>query len=263
MEGHDWEKLERTVREIRDNTVTARSRATYQNSYCRFLAWLVRNKPHLAPQPFLEALATRLDTVQDIISELEKRAIGAGAVTYDGLNDAIRACLRDTGVAGLVEKLASAQEPVVEASGAEAERQMCHFWGGKFRRVPADFGIPDCSVRHAWVLWMSSSAFSCASKNLLQLGQSIDAATQVFLACADSVTVDDITEHSRKRRRGQLSWATVGKLLRKKSKKNSQLMMIHSNENNHDALMRTTLFAFDITNCSLLLSSCIASLIAE
>ncbi|EGZ23675.1 hypothetical protein PHYSODRAFT_463679, partial [Phytophthora sojae] len=34
--------------------------------------------------------ATRLDTVQDIISELEKRAIGAGTVTYDGLNDAIR-----------------------------------------------------------------------------------------------------------------------------------------------------------------------------
>ncbi|EGZ27514.1 hypothetical protein PHYSODRAFT_461138, partial [Phytophthora sojae] len=61
MEGHDWEKLERTVREIRDNTVTARSRATYQNSYCRFLAWLVRNKPHLAPQPFLEALGNTAD----------------------------------------------------------------------------------------------------------------------------------------------------------------------------------------------------------
>ncbi|EGZ13894.1 hypothetical protein PHYSODRAFT_514573, partial [Phytophthora sojae] len=173
--------------------------------------------------------ATRLDTVQDIISELEKRAIGAGTVTYDGLNDAIRACL-------------------------QAERQMCHFWGGKFRRVPADFGIPDCSVRHAWVLWMCGNKAKqvpplrilvgrdmpsrilqkslsqlrflmrkiendAASKNLLQLGQSIDAATQVFLACADSVTVDDITEHSRKRRRGQLSWATVGKLLRKKAKR--------------------------------------------
>ncbi|EGZ23677.1 hypothetical protein PHYSODRAFT_372950, partial [Phytophthora sojae] len=53
--------LERTVREIRDNTVTTRSRATYQNSYCRFLAWLVRNKPHLAPQPFLEALDNTAD----------------------------------------------------------------------------------------------------------------------------------------------------------------------------------------------------------
>lgn len=38
--------------------------------------------------------ATRLDTVQDIISELEKRAIGAGTVSYDGLHDAIRACLK-------------------------------------------------------------------------------------------------------------------------------------------------------------------------
>ncbi|EEY55936.1 uncharacterized protein PITG_08682 [Phytophthora infestans T30-4] len=34
--------------------------------------------------------ATRVDTVHDIISELEKRAIGAGTVTYDGLHAAIK-----------------------------------------------------------------------------------------------------------------------------------------------------------------------------
>ncbi|EEY63480.1 uncharacterized protein PITG_15827 [Phytophthora infestans T30-4] len=56
MDSHDWEKLEKTVRDIRENTVTARSRATYQNSYCRFLAWIIRNKPHLVPKPFLDGL---------------------------------------------------------------------------------------------------------------------------------------------------------------------------------------------------------------
>lgn len=57
-----------------------------------------------------------------------------------------------------------------------------------------------------------------ASKNMLQLCQSIEDATQVFGECADSVAVNDVTERSRKRRRGQLSWATVGKLVRKQAK---------------------------------------------
>jgi hypothetical protein len=38
MDIYDWETLEQTVRDIRDNTLTARSRATYQNSCCRLLA---------------------------------------------------------------------------------------------------------------------------------------------------------------------------------------------------------------------------------
>ncbi|KAG2768847.1 hypothetical protein JG687_00013092 [Phytophthora cactorum] len=51
MEAYDWSSLRDQVRPIRENTVTARSRATYQNSYCRFLAWVLKNKAHLiAPQ---------------------------------------------------------------------------------------------------------------------------------------------------------------------------------------------------------------------
>lgn len=73
MEGHDWEKLEQTVRDIRDNTVSARSRATYQNSYCRFLTWVIRNKSHLVPKPVLEVLGdTSLYTLQQIRSRTKE-----------------------------------------------------------------------------------------------------------------------------------------------------------------------------------------------
>ncbi|OWZ00656.1 hypothetical protein PHMEG_00028108, partial [Phytophthora megakarya] len=124
---------------------------------------------------------------------------------------------------------------------------------GEFRRVQSDFAIPDCSVRQMWLLWvygnktkqipplrqldgrdmpsrklqkrlsqlryvMSKIEKAAASKNLLHDSQNVDEATQVFVACAGSVDVDRRTEHSRKRRRGQLSWATVGKLLRKMAK---------------------------------------------
>ncbi|KAE9341166.1 hypothetical protein PF008_g10753 [Phytophthora fragariae] len=195
----------------------------------------------------------RAGTVQDIMAELEKRAIGAGTVTYDGLHDAIRRCLQETGVADLVEKLTTTSAPDTNSTEEERESQPCHYWGGKFRRVPTEYDIPDCSVRHVWLLWLCGNKAkqvpplrlldghdmpsrklqkrlsqlryvmrkieSCAtSKGLLQRTLTIEEATQVFLDCADSVAVPDTTEQSRKRRRGQLSWATVGKLLRKQAK---------------------------------------------
>ncbi|KAG2812604.1 hypothetical protein PC112_g15100 [Phytophthora cactorum] len=52
--GSDVERVDKSgesVRQIRENTVTARSRATYQSSYCRFLAWVLKNKAHfITPQ---------------------------------------------------------------------------------------------------------------------------------------------------------------------------------------------------------------------
>ncbi|KAG3091384.1 hypothetical protein PI125_g17425 [Phytophthora idaei] len=65
---------------------------------------------------------------------------------------------------------------------------------------------------------MSHIEKDAASKDALSSEQTIEEATQIFLDCADSVAVDQTTGHSRKRRCGQLSWATVGKLLRKKHK---------------------------------------------
>ncbi|ETP34765.1 hypothetical protein F442_16988 [Phytophthora nicotianae P10297] len=64
--------------------------------------------------------ATRIATVKDIMGELEKRAIGAGTVTFDGLDAALKRCLDSA--------------------------------GGRFRRVPADFELPE-SVSKLCVLW--------------------------------------------------------------------------------------------------------------
>ncbi|OWY99903.1 hypothetical protein PHMEG_00029016, partial [Phytophthora megakarya] len=129
----------------------------------------------------------------------------------------------------------------------------CHLWGGKFRRVRADFVIPNCPARHPWILWMCSNKekqvpplrqldghgmstckmqkrlrqlryvmskyeLNGVSKGLQQECRPLEAATQPLIECQSSAAVDDTTECSRKRRRGQLSWTVVGKLLRKKQK---------------------------------------------
>ncbi|OWZ02499.1 hypothetical protein PHMEG_00025928 [Phytophthora megakarya] len=48
----DWEDLANQVTEIQRNTVSARSRAVYQNSYGRFIAWIVLTKPSLVSLAF-------------------------------------------------------------------------------------------------------------------------------------------------------------------------------------------------------------------
>eukprot|EP00644_Phytophthora_capsici_P018376 jgi/Phyca11/130110/e_gw1.91.143.1 len=52
--------------------------------------------------------------------------------------------------------------------------------------------------------------------------QSIEDAINVYLACVDSVAVESTTGQSRIRRRGQLSWSTIGKLLRQAKKRRSE-----------------------------------------
>ncbi|KAG3116391.1 hypothetical protein PI125_g4678 [Phytophthora idaei] len=68
MKGYDWEKLEETVRDIRENTVSERSQGTYKNSYCHFLAWVARNKPQLASSSFLERVddTSAFNTLQQL-----------------------------------------------------------------------------------------------------------------------------------------------------------------------------------------------------
>ncbi|ETP04499.1 hypothetical protein F441_18742 [Phytophthora nicotianae CJ01A1] len=199
-----------------------------------------------------EIESTRVATVKDIVGELEARAIGAGTVTYDGLNDAIRSCLQETGVHDLVQRLANPVQQTQDTT-KDNERMLTHFWGGRFRRVPAGFHVPDCSIRQAWILWrcgneakrwppfrlldgrdvpdrkqqrrlsdlrfvMKKLEHDATSKNLLQDCRSIEDATNMYLACVDSVAAESTAERSRKRRRGQLSWSTVGKLFRQAKK---------------------------------------------
>ncbi|OWY97109.1 hypothetical protein PHMEG_00032448 [Phytophthora megakarya] len=72
MEGQDWAKLEQTVSKIRDNTVSKRSRATYQNTYCRFLAWIARNKSHLFPTLISDSLGdTSATTIQQLRTQIK------------------------------------------------------------------------------------------------------------------------------------------------------------------------------------------------
>ena len=56
IDAEEMEELVAEVREIRDNTVGAKSRVIYWNSSARFVHWLYQNKRYLLNPEFLNAL---------------------------------------------------------------------------------------------------------------------------------------------------------------------------------------------------------------
>ncbi|ETO85829.1 hypothetical protein F444_00563 [Phytophthora nicotianae P1976] len=166
--------------------------------------------------------AARASMVKEIMSGLEKRAIGAGTTTC---------------------QLVEGETPVIPS----------FFWGGRFRRVPQEFQLPDCSVATLWVMWQCGNAtkkilplrmldgldmpnrnmqkrlsdirylMSSVEAEARRIGmwrarQNVEEAVKTFSACASVVTVPHLTAKNRKRRQGQLSWKTVVALMRRHQK---------------------------------------------
>ncbi|KUF92717.1 hypothetical protein AM587_10004891 [Phytophthora nicotianae] len=174
--------------------------------------------------------ATRVATVTDIMRELENRAIGAGTVTFDGLDAALKRCLDTAGVTELISKLnvAPGDASVVPEIPPGQPSTPCFFWDGRFRRVPADFKLlldgrdmptRNLQKRLSDVRYLMSIVEDRAKRTgVYGVHQTVEDAVKTFSACADSVDVPPRTSTARKRRRGQLSWTTVVALNRKSRK---------------------------------------------
>jgi hypothetical protein len=105
------------------------------------------------------------DTVQGVIRELEVRAIGAGTVTRDGLNESIMRCLEDAGISRILERLESHERiEISNSTSLESTDGNCdvnignvYFWGGKLHKFPEDFDFPNGGVLEAWQWWIAGN----------------------------------------------------------------------------------------------------------
>jgi len=91
-------------------------------------------------------------------STLEELAVGAGTVTFQGLNDRIMNCLSQAGLPALVERMDSlinappaVASPVTSTVPLDAPT-LC-YWGGAYRRVLQDFNFPESGAFDMWFLW--------------------------------------------------------------------------------------------------------------
>ena len=184
--------------------------------------------------------------VDDVVNELDRRAIGGGSITANGLREAIMECLNSSGLNAIVESLRSS----IPEGAANDDELATNSTGDAIERcLPVGYEIPNCSIYNLWLLWCCGSQFNDTpplryaipgtklERNLqrrlsdlrfimrrierraTELGMmnsvfSQDEAHHIFAMCKESVAVSPITLKSRKRRRGQLSWVTVVKLLR-------------------------------------------------
>jgi virulence-associated protein VapD len=195
--------------------------------------------------------SNRIHVVQDIIQELENRAIGAGTVTYDGLQRMIQTCLSEAGINEAVQAIREPRRVAdVELRPAVAEPGRFK-WGGRSNQVvPESFSFPDEGVEIMWQMWCIGNPINgypafkilkpddLPSKNLrkrlsdlrylmgrlrdkatekgLNLDiQTIEQANNIFSAIEDAVALPEFSKSGRKRnRKEQLVWTTVVNLLR-------------------------------------------------
>ena len=184
-------------------------------------------------------------TVDGIIGVLEDRAISAGTVTRDGLQQLLSQELQKfLGSRGNSET----EEPAAEDSNRVQENLMFQ-WGGHLRRLPEDYSLPTGTVDSAFKNWMlpdtinsicalrycSTSDFSDGNKKrrfgdlcrlmrdiervakemrIFENRPSISQVNEMIAAWEEDVAIASQTPSGRTRRVGQLKWTSILKILR-------------------------------------------------
>jgi hypothetical protein len=198
---------------------------------------------------------TRQQTVNDIVTELEARAVGAGTVTYDGLEGMINRCLDSAGLSRVIDRMDSHPDsPVNTTSGAINTGFSVFNWGGGLKRVPETFELPECSEAQLWQFWccgnealryppyrlLTPSDMNSKNKkkrlsdmrylmldiedkakllNIYEEKPSSVQAANIYRSCKETVQAMPVQlKNGRKRRIGQLGWRTVVNIMRKRSK---------------------------------------------
>ena len=106
------------------------------------------------------------ETIEGVMKELEDRAIGAGTVTRDVLNDSIMRCLEEAGIPQILERLENRSDSGRNHTSApetgSGERDMSNIqvyqWGGRFHKFPEDVEFPNGGVLEAWQWWIAGNA---------------------------------------------------------------------------------------------------------
>src|SRR3989338_435307 len=117
------------------------------------LSTLEKHVYQLLPEP----RAVPSQTVQSVIVELERRAMQANTVTYDGLRYTITGVLEQLGLTTLTDLLRQ-QVQGLQVMPPTSAQPTFHTWCGSLRRVTEDFEFPkSVTVLEMMQLWFFGS----------------------------------------------------------------------------------------------------------
>lgn len=192
--------------------------------------------------PALNNIPTKI--IDGVINVLEERAIGAGTVTFTGLQQMIQQCFNEAGVTALVNL-----HNTIAPAPVTTQPNPLHMWGGRLNTIPETFTLPTGTLLLAWQYWccgnpakeyppllsIRPSEISNPAvrkrysdyKFIMMIIQSaaIDTGTWIRPATAiqanrmftlneNALRLPAVTSKNRERRIGQLQWTSVAKELR-------------------------------------------------
>lgn len=187
------------------------------------------------------------NTVEDITRMLEDRAIGAGTVTREGLQSLLTQELERF----LGQRSA---DPIRSDNGSENAAQVGNAnrlfsWGGRLRRLPEHYELPNGTVHAAFRIWMcpdtdreicalrhcSTADFDDKNKRkrfgdlrrimnkiiesvrdsgLYRERPTVEECDAMLVSWEEQGLISAVTPRGRERRMGQLKWTYVLKILR-------------------------------------------------
>lgn len=202
------------------------------------VAELTSTIPRIAPQ-----------VVDGVINVLEERAIGAGTVTSNGLENTINKCLDKCGVFKLVDKIDQLGNPKSTERNKNLTSTALPFMNGdgRYSIVPSNFQFPDCGVLQAWQQWCRGDNLKkyppfkflkpcdmpttnlrkrlcdfrflflyieniAKEKGIAVETPTLEHCNNVFLSIESDIGLND----QEKRRFGQIKWSTAVNILRRK-----------------------------------------------
>jgi hypothetical protein len=196
------------------------------------------------------------ETVLGVVRELERRAIGAGTVTFEGLETMIMSCLRTAGVMDAVQLVSNPPSNAGLTAPTAPVPNRLYTWGGRLSRLPETFRLPDGSPLQAWQYWCCGDpnlgypplrqcqpADVCDKStrtrwsDLVYLMKQLESRANdlghdmsqidvqrsitIYDEVKDAIQLPPRTGNNRARRSGQLAWITVSTELRKLSRRSN------------------------------------------
>jgi hypothetical protein len=192
-------------------------------------------------------LAVSSHVATEVDSILETRAIGAGSVTRQGLEQAMRDILLSTGVADAIRTLTSSER--AQTTPATAALPQYRLVAGMFRCLPEDFQLPTGTTMAAWQIYccgnhskgypplckvtpsdivdkdvrkrfsefkslMTTIKQEAIRQDIWVDNPTIEQSQSIFWKCESVLEIKETTQENRLRRISHLSWTTAEKEVR-------------------------------------------------
>ena len=122
----------------------------------------------------IKEMMTGQVNAEELLQELSDRALGTNAVSPAYLNSAVKRVLEESGISRDQKELLKRRRTETGSQNDPENSTTLFTLNGRLTAVPADFMLPECALKEAYVLWHTGCAANQWPKFKLITGKDID-----------------------------------------------------------------------------------------